>query len=396
MSRLTRYRELLSRLEPTGPNAFGGLPGIHVPSTTELERKLATALALRPSGSHLVAGVIGSGKTTTVGNVVRTLKEQFKETGDHAEYIDVSVRHQLDVEPLTGVLIALVGNEFVRRLAVGHSQEESEAALSLKKHAEGFEELVSVADQWAAHWEDEDGFPLERIVSPGALRPQTILPHAHLLEPLRVLRDAAGKKFVFVFDSLDRLLDSDRFREATEHDLPILKAAGIGVVVVGPARFGLASDRTVAKLFDVIHIVQTANPESPEGLAFLSQVLRNRASIDVLPGDAVHGIAANSGGILRDLLSLANHAAIDAYDRGKDAIDSADVRSATYTLGESKAVGLDAASLAILRSILSGVPFKLNDNLGMVERGQVVQTSVGKWKVHPALRSFLEEVAEAA
>lgn len=50
---------------------------------------------------------------------------------------------------------------------------------------------------------------------------------------------------IFLFDSLDRLPDPDRFREAVEDDLRVLKTAGIGVAVVGPIRFMAGTDRAV-------------------------------------------------------------------------------------------------------------------------------------------------------
>jgi hypothetical protein len=59
-----------------------------------------------------------------------------------------------------------------------------------------------------------------------------------------------GRHAVFLFDSLDRLPSPQRFRDAVEHDVRVLKAAGIGVAVVGPIRFMVGTERALTDIFD--------------------------------------------------------------------------------------------------------------------------------------------------
>lgn len=402
MTRLARYRELLARLEPTGPKDFGRLPGIHAPPASRLPTKLASSLALKPTSSHLLVGAIGSGKTTTALDAVAKLKEQVRETGDWVEYIDVSREHRLDEEPLGGVLLALAGKALIRRAQHARVPPPHEAIERLTIHANGFSEWVQYDDWHEGNREppDDDWTVGQYVRRHGAIRPPTkpSSRFARLADDLSTLRELGdeGRNVVFVFDSLDRLLETDRFRSAVEHDLPVLKAAGIGVVVVGPFRFGLSTDRTVASWFDEIHVVENLNLDYVGGAMFLHQVLRNRATSDMISIECAGGIVGACGGIGRDLLSIAQRAATEGYEAGHESVELTDVDAAVLALGSAKAVGLDDRSLKTLMGVEAGVPFVLEDNLPMAERGQVVQTGVGEWSVHPALSLFLQRVAKAA
>jgi len=410
MTRLERYRALLARIEPTDPKDFAGNADIYVPPPNGVSKQLATALALQPASSHLVVGAIGSGKTTTLRRAVDGLKDQVKEAGDHVVYVDVSAEHRLDEEPLGGVLLALAGIALrgaVKRKPGPLSASLTAAYATIERHAHDYIEWVDRLDlgpDWDDEEEDERDYDVEvddsvPVRHPGALKPppSKSTRFAELAGALRTLREALGAHVTLFFDSLDRLENSARFAEAVTHDLPALASAGIGVAVVGPYRFALSKDRAIADLFDEIHVVQTANGLTPEGRGFLSSVLRGRAPVEMFPDDAVDLAAWGSGGVLRDLLSIATRAARHAYDLGHPHVTAEDVGVALRAVGGAKAVGLDDASLSLLARVSEGHPFNLDDKrLPLVERGQVVQTGVGEWTVHPALQAFMKSRSRAA
>lgn len=124
----------------------------------------------------------------------------------------------------------------------------AEAAQALRRHAEGYTE-------WIEDWENQHEGPSPDEILDAAVPPGRSVHHRGVLVPpvepvapqlrnlvphLRTLRDAAvGSEgsVIFAFDSLDRLPSAARFNEAVRDDVRVLKAAGIGVVVVGTIRF---------------------------------------------------------------------------------------------------------------------------------------------------------------
>ncbi len=327
-------------------------------------------------------------------------------TDDIVEYVDVSQWHELDEEPLPGVLVAVAGLALRRRASkLGKDPAFEKAFIALRKHAHGYTEWVDWSDEpdfEPPEDDEQDEDPRYPVQVRGALQPPTPTSNrfGDLVEPLRVVRERGleGRHCVLLFDSLDRLASGERFRDAVTHDLPVLKRAGIGCVTVGPMRFGLSSDRSLAALFDDLHVVQTANAESADGVAFLHAVLRARAPVEMIPDDAAEALARASGGVVRDLLSLAQRAAVEAYDRGLERLDRIAIEAAIHDIGAAKAIALDARSLDALRSISAGVPLDLknDDHLAVIERGQAVQSGLGRWTVHPTLRELLRTDSEAA
>ena len=70
------------------------------------------------------------------------------------------------------------------------------------------------------------------------------LGHIRDLQQFLAVRPGPARIAIILFDSLDRLPEPTVFKTLVEDDIKALKAAGIGVVVVGPVRFmvGCRSD----------------------------------------------------------------------------------------------------------------------------------------------------------
>ena len=396
MNRLARFREVLARLNPNAPSGLARLPGVFVPPPSAMATKLASRLALEPGSTHLLCGPIGSGKTTTLLSVRDSLKERLAETSDQWGMVDVSAHHEMDSESLEGVLTSLAGLWIAKRNTTpGASPEFLAAAAQMERVARGFSEWV--VDPWDDEHERDD--PWTQVHHKGLVKAPAHKSLARLQQPLRTLRGEHAA--IVLFDSLDRLESSERFREAVEYDLPCLKEAGFGVVVVGPMRFALSNqpeERKVASFFDAVHTIPTPNPLSPDGGAFLSQVLRNRVPASEIDDAMLRELVVASGGLVRDLLNLAAGSLRAAYERGHDGVTIEDVQDARLELGQNKRVGLDDAGRRMLEQVLEGALFDLtrDRSLGLVERGQVVETGVGEWRVHPALEDVMRGASKAA
>jgi hypothetical protein len=363
---------------------------------------ICAPLELTPNRRLLVVGCTGSGKTTLIRRCVQRIRGAVKETGDSASYVDVSKSHRLDTEKLEGVLVAIAG-ERLSRAPIKSKTVDDEALVNSAKeaveaHARGYDEWVEPTNasldddssDESDHEEYADGYFAHR---PGVLRapveplqPKRFL---SLVDPLKTLRKhVVGEgTTIFAFDSLDRLSDPGRFSDAVKHDLPVLAAAGIGTIVVGPVRYSLGSDRSIRDLFDAVHVVPTVDTRTSEGRAFLARVLDVRDEGRVLSNSVVPKLIDASGGVLRDLVSLAQRAGEEAYSKGHDPVEVSDADVAISVLGDSLAFGIDDANLKVLRSLDETGEFVIRgeSELALVDQRRVLNVGTGAWRIHPAL-----------
>jgi hypothetical protein len=402
VTRLQQFREYMAKMNPVQHpmDAIQGKLYVHPPGRSIAEA-LASRLELEPTSSHLVAGGIGAGKTTEILTALGYLLQH--QTGDATYYLDVAQYHRFEHQ-VAGVLVAVAGHAL--RDASGktpRSKAVDAARASLRRHAEGFVEWVEPGPDPDDTYEgpDEEPEPMYRVTHPGVLDPP-MAPISEkirkLIPDLQVLKQAIispGAHLVVAFDSLDRVLSPPRFSEAVRDDVRVLKAAGFGVVVVGPIRLALGSDRSVLELFDNQHFVLPTNTTTPEGRAFLTQVLFTRAGASLIDADAIPELVTSSGGVLRDLISLAKTAGEEAYVAGHATVTVADTRKAIDAFGRSLALGLDDAAVTTLRHLRESRGFVIRGELeiSLVESRRVLMYGGSQWAVHPSLVPLLDAIA---
>jgi Cdc6-like AAA superfamily ATPase len=415
MTRLERFRAYVGRMNPSADPRAAIHDGLYVnPPGRSVADELATRFELEPSSTQLVVGATGSGKTSDLLHAIERLKTSLSEVGDHVEYVDVSLRHDLSASQLSGVLVALAGLSLAKQMGgQARPQAKSPLATSIKamrRHAHGY-------GAWFTDplYEDEPLDPVEGnvddidvegeyvhvpgvLVSPEAPLPSKLETLTSHLRTIRAAYPGESKHAVFLFDSLDRLPSPERFRKAVQDDLRVLKAAGIGVAVVGPIRFMAGTDRAITNLFDQTHFRLASDPSRPDALAFLTKVLRRRADPDFLSDEALLPLARASGGVMRDLIALSKRAGQDAYSMGHDRVTLEDVSTAIDAFGRSLAVGLDDEQVKTLRHLHGGGGFVIRGEreLSLLETGRVLPYEGNRWVVHPALAPLLAAVPEAA
>lgn len=416
MSRLKQYRELMVSLDP------GGDPRVALQKGWGVDRpnsSVATAVAARielePWSCHLIVGGTGSGKTTELRRLGARLTVTAQESKDVVEYVDLALWTRLE-QVQAGVLVSVVGTRLAMRSISLHSDSGTkepkavaEAREAVRRLAHGFVEYIG-PDAWERPDDDgpdddyDDGPPMIVNHVDGVLRPPQTPMHprvAHIVPRLQTLRQSVASPdghCVFMVDSLDRVADLASLEVALFDDVRALKAAGIGVTIVGPIRLRYGATGDLAELFDGnVHSLAEVEP-CAAGLSFLVEVLTRRASAELVSLECKQELARGSGGVLRDLISLAKAAAQEAYLAGAAAVGLDHVAAAIEQRGRALAVGLDSEEVLVLKKVneTNGLVIRGARELTLLETRRVLDYGGGRFAVHPALARLLDLMTVAA
>ena len=385
----------MARMNPTGDPLSAIREGFYVERPGGSVRStLKPRLEVDPVSTHLVLGGIGSGKTSELLVSARTLRSSLLPEGDHVDYIDVSKDFDLDRRASAGVLVALAGLSLSGAVVTAKENQPpdlKDAIREVRRHALGY----SIdRDLFQEH------FPGVLNADYDATEANDAPDLSELVEPLKILLShlpGSGKHAIFFFDSLDRLPRPENFVTLVQHDIAILKRAGIGAVVVGPVRYVAGNDRGLTELFDHTTFQLSIDPCDEAGLNFLCEILRRRTGQDdLLPEECLQPLAVASGGVLRDLITLAKRAVEEAYIAGRDRVELSDVAVARDAMGRGLAIGLDDEQLGALRKVHASERFVVRGEreLSLLETRRVLMYEGSRRVVHPALSPLLGMMPE--
>ena len=196
---------------------------------------------------------------------------------------------------------------------------------------------------------------------------------------------------VAIYDGLDRLIEPDRFLAAVEQDFQVLRWLSISLVAAAPLSLLFRTGRQILDRFDrVRHLSAVATGE--DGNSFLHEILRRRDEQRLLSDIPAEALCRASGGVLRDLISLARNAGEDAYISGNEDIKDADIDRAIRQLGESYRLGLGHEQIEVLKELARYGRFSSSDPLQieLLVTRRVLEYSSNAYAVHPALLPLLD------
>jgi hypothetical protein len=384
-NRLARFRDYMARFDAAASPEHAIERGFYVERPgRSVADEIAARIELRPASTHLLVGGVGSGKTTQLLVAARF----GKSSNIRALYIDVGMHHDIN-RMAVGVVVLLVGLEMSQLLGADASPD----LLDIKKWLE----VVSYESG------QDDGV----VSPPGPLpRDRSVLLTANGVrqvgEHLKTLSAALASddaRLVVIIDSLDRLVDVRAFEEVVLNDMAAIRWAGIGSVLVGPLRLTYGAERSMADRFDYFYQQPTVDAQQDAaGLDFLLRVLRARAATDILPDASCRRLAEYSGGVLRDLITLAQAAGEEAYLAGTDTITEAHVEIAADAFGRKHLLGLGPDELEVLQRVRTkGIFVRTSDkDLALLVTRRVLEYQNGRprYAVHPTIRPLLEQLAE--
>jgi hypothetical protein len=409
--RLARFRQLRARLDPAGDPSSAFAKGLYVAAKDSVSQRLTAELTLAPSSTHLLVGGVGSGKTTELLSARRQLNE-LPDT--FALYIDVSEQHDI-CKMVPGAILIQAGialaEEFLSPEVLrpeGSVEGREPAERYLAKVQQRLKDLRAVAH---GYWMDardldlNDDFARRHTHIKGVLEPPARFEENvgriidlidNLLEPLA----NEWKHIVVFFDGLDRITDLASFERLIGQDVKALSSRGVGVVLVGPLRAQYGLDRAaMAQHFDDrIHYQPWIEPSDFKAGSFLVDVLRQRVPEGMMDDEALASLVVNSGGVLRDMLSLAQSACVETYMYGSDVIGVREVEAAVDAFGRKHMQGLRPAEIEVLRRVLERGTFvhTPEDELALLMTRRVLEyrhEGRPRYAVHPTIVRFLRESA---
>ena len=168
-----------------------------------------------------------------------------------------------------------------------------------------------------------------------------------LIEAFSNLSKSALEKngeIVFIFDGLDRLNNSETFIDSILNDVIEILQFGVGVVLVGS--ISIAYQKGIEKFSSYLHYFPYLNvAEDAEARRFFLNILTTRDSDNFITSEAKEFLITQSGGILRDLMSLSQSAIEEAYVDGSDNITLEHAEQSVASLARSKFMGLTDAEI---------------------------------------------------
>ncbi len=368
-----------------------------------LYRNLAARADLEPGSQQLLVGGVGSGKTTELLLARRWLLGQ-----EHALPVYLDISSFTDLSGLNaGALLASLGI-YLDTWASVHSEARvsdekanwPEIEAKVNDFAYGKRELRGVTPQENRLTYELSGQALSGQVSvylPGKLKPpfpglnRDIEEIRAPLETLLKIARGVRKDVVVIFDGLDRLLEAARFWSVIHQDLRLLRDLKVSVITTAPLSvlFGAGVGQSISDHFDRVHHLTVIAFEP--GNTSLWSVLHKRDGAKLLNRFLADSICDYSGGVLRDLISLARDAAEEAYVSDRDSITGADIEKVAHQLGTGYLRGLGPEAISAVLQLKSSNSFDLSQpaNIELLLTRRVLEYSSTDFRVHPALLSVI-------
>jgi hypothetical protein len=375
-----------AKLDPAGEPSHA--EPFYVDSSDAVSSRIAAELAIAPASTHLLVGGVGSGKTTEL----LAIERRMAEVKDVATlYVDVSKQHDI-AKMMPGAILAQVALGFAEQL--DRSGQTSPFILAAREVAHGGWD--SPVDDY--NEPDNDVFVAGILVPPRQVHEtaqRALGPLMGLVQTTRL----RVQHLVVMLDGLDRIADLQAFQQLVDHDVSTLTSLGVGVVMVGPLRALYGLDRELVQRFDSFHYQPWIDvTRDRRGNDFLADVLTTRAA-DSFESHAIDMLVKGSGGVLRDLLQLAQSALVVAYMDGADRVGSAEVDDALRAFGRKHLQGLRPGELEVLQRVRTKGTFvqTSEEDLALLMTRRVLEYRSGnqpRYTVHPTIEGLLSELAE--
>ena len=162
------------------------------------------------------------------------------------------------------------------------------------------------------------------------------------------------------------------------------------VIAAAPISLLYGSGSSIAEQFDRVHHIPAVQFDGAASNKLVS-ILVHRGAGSLILDNELGRIAELSGGVLRDLITLARDAGEMAYLEGNDRVQPNDVQMAAKQLGEGYLRGLGPNKIEILRKLITDDSIDVSSPAGLelLATRRVLEYSGSDFRVHPALNPLI-------
>jgi hypothetical protein len=392
--RLKFFRKLMSAFEGTSNPQRAVERGFYVNLPNNPIEEITRRIELRPSSVHLLFGGIGSGKTTQLLSTQQALNEL---EDIKAIYVDVSLI--TDISDLkSGALIAIAGLELIKILGNIEEIEIQNSRKIIQDLAYGFNDVKHIFPK-----KKETNNVIEKVVThhAGILSDDKQRVRRKATRAFQVLSRAVKQKFdkeiIFLFDGLDRISNSQIFIDFAINDVIAINNVGIGVVIVGSISTAYKERENIEQLLGYSYFMSYLDIfESAESRKFFHDILEVRDPDHIIVDDARNRLIYNSGGVLRDLISLCQAAIEEAYISGSEQVTVENADQAIMSLARSKIIGMrfPESNINVLREKAKDKSFspRTSEDFDLLLSGYILEYRYPnrRFVVHPVLNAIIE------
>jgi hypothetical protein len=202
------------------------------------------------------------------------------------------------------------------------------------------------------------------------------------------------REIIFIFDGLDRINNTNVFMDCILNDINLFSEVGIYVIIVGS--IPIIYTKGILKFSSYLHYFPYLDiSEDEETRRFFFNILTTRDSDNFITSEAKEFLITQSGGVLRDLMSLSQSAIEEAYVDGSDNITLEHAEQAVASFARSKFMGLTDENLKTLQQVISQKTFtpRTPEDLELLLSGHILEYRYSRkhFAVHPVLVPLIQE-----
>lgn len=300
----------------------------------------------------------------------------------------------------SGALIVIAGLELIKILETIDNSQIEKSKQIIKKAAHGYSETKIVTSPLSSISALTGGSVT--TFHKGLLSSEKQENRGLILKAFVELKKAGkafiNKEIIFLFDSLDRLSNSEIFVDSVLDDVVEINNSEVGSVLVGSIATMYEERDSITEIVGHSHFLPYLDiSENIAARKVFTDIFAVRDPEKIISLEARNLLMYSSGGVLRDLMSLCQASIEEAYVDGSDQITEQHTNQAILAVRRSKLIGLTDSNVDTLRKVMSEKSFspRTSEDFDLLLTGHILEYRYPRQRfvVHPILAPLIENMA---